>query len=166
MIMMMMMTTDSTLAAGLDRSSTTVRAGGGGERQQASTPRGGRRGRQATGFCGASHDIFPHRTALPSMTLHYTTVLYVAYLRRSSGGYSVAFLGDAARPGVLVSIGADLTFAVSCLVSCAQKRDTSFLSGSVADSCVTTFVSGRADRGSVAPGVDRVTWVWALRSDV
>ena len=122
MIMMIVVVTDSTLAAGLDRSSTTVRAGRGGERKQTGTPRGGKLGRQATGLCGASHDTVSHRIALHSMTLHYMTLPYVASLRRISEGYSLAFLGDSARPRVLVPIRADLTFAVNCLVPCTQKK--------------------------------------------
>ena len=40
-------------------------------------------------------------------------------LRRIGEGYSLAFLGESARPRVLVSFRADLAFAVRCLVSCA-----------------------------------------------
>ena len=117
------------LAAGLHCSSTTVWAGRGGERKQASTPRGDKRDRQATGFCRASHDGFALRIALLSMTLHYMTVLHDAYFRRSGEGYSLACPGESARPRVFVSFRADLAFAVSCLESCAPLpgNDVSFL---------------------------------------
>ena len=69
---------------GLDRSSTTVRAGRRGERKQTGTPRGSKLGRQATGLCGASHDIVSHRIALRSTTLHYMTLPYVASPRVAS----------------------------------------------------------------------------------
>ena len=60
----------------------------------------------------------------------------------------------------------ELTFVVNCLVSCAQKKDISFLSRNVAKPPVSTFVSSRTDKRSVAPRVTCVTWVRAPRGNM
>ena len=66
-----------------------------------------------------------HRIASDCITWH-DAILHDGIVRcilsPYQWGYNLAFLGGSARPRMLVSIRADLTFVVSCLVSCAPKK--------------------------------------------